>query len=213
MRLALLSLVAAVASLHPAAARSQQPSPTAIPLDRAIDEAAPKGSAPSVHRFGWVLEGGIEYGGDVLVTLLFDDGSEQEILAGQGGSVAFGVDYRPPRMPQLGLRATAGVKFTSNASSNADISFVRFPLEVVGSYHFAKDWRAGAGLAYHVGTSFNGDGFVPDVDFDPAAGATLELGWKAFALTYTAIEYTAGGGSLDASAIGLSATWVFGKRY
>jgi hypothetical protein len=160
-----------------------------------------------------VLEGGVEYGGEVLVTLLFDDGSEQEILAGQGGSVAFGVDYRSSRMPQLGLRATAGVKFTTNASSNADISFVRVPLEVVGSYHFAKDWRVGAGLAYHTGVRFDGDDFVPDVDFDPAAGATIELGWKAFALTYTAIEYTANGGSIDASSFGLSATWVFGKRY
>lgn len=212
MRLALLSLVAAVASFHPAAARSQQPSPKAIPLDRTIDEAPPKGSAPSVHRFGWVLEGGIEYGGEVLVTLLFDDGSEQDILAGQGGTVAFGFDYRPARMPQLGLRTTAGVKFTSNASSNADISFIRIPVEVVGSYYFARDWRVGAGLAFHTGVSFNGDSFVPDIAFDPATGATLELGWKAFALTYTAIEYTANGGSIDASSFGLSASWVFGKR-
>lgn len=127
--------------------------------------------------------------------------------------MAFGFDYRPARMPQLGLRTTAGVKFTSNASSNADISFIRIPVEVVGSYYFARDWRVGAGLAYHTGVAFNGDGFVPDVDFDPATGATLELGWKAFALTYTAIEYAANGGSIDASSFGLSVSWVFGKRY
>lgn len=213
MRFAALALSATVALLQPTVAQAQQPTPTTTPSGEVTTDGAPKVSASSVHRFGWVLEGGIEYGGDVLITLLFDDGSEQDILAGQGGTVAFGFDYRPARMPQLGLRTTAGVKFTSNASSNADISFLRIPVEVVGSYYFAKDWRAGAGLAYHTGVSFNGDGFVPDVDFDPAAGATIELGWKAFALTYTAIEYTAGGGSLDASSFGLSASWVFGKRY
>ncbi|HRN53469.1 MAG TPA: hypothetical protein PK788_08225 [Gemmatimonadaceae bacterium] len=209
MRSASLALLVATAfPLAPSAAQAQGATPRPAPT-----VAAPPAAPTPIHRFGWVLEGGVEYGGEVLVTLLFDDGSEQEILAGQGGSVAFGVDYRSSRVPQLGLRATAGVKFTTNASSNADISFVRVPLEVVGSYHFAKDWRAGAGLAYHTGVRFDGDDFVPDVDFDPAAGATIELGWKAFALTYTAIEYTANGGSIDASSFGLSATWVFGKRY
>lgn len=205
---ALLTLVV------PAILPAQDPTPSARPMiDRPIEAARQDARPPAgIHRFGWVLEGGVEYGGEVLVTLLFDDGSEQEILAGQGGTVAFGFDYRPARMPQLGLRTTAGVKFTSNASSNADISFIRIPVEVVGSYHFARDWRVGAGLAYHTGVAFNGDGFVPDVDFDPATGATLELGWKAFALTYTAIEYTANGGSIDASSFGLSASWVFGKR-
>ena len=206
---ALLTLVV------PAILPAQDPTPSARPMiDRPIEAARQDAPPPAgIHRFGWVLEGGVEYGGEVLVTLLFDDGSEQEILAGQGGTVAFGFDYRPARMPQLGLRTTAGVKFTSNASSNADISFIRIPVEVVGSYYFARDWRVGAGLASHTGVAFNGDGFVPDVDFDPATGATLELGWKAFALTYTAIEYAANGGSIDASSFGLSLSRAFGKRY
>lgn len=200
MRALYLAVVAVL--LLPSAGLSQSPRPTPSP--------APAPSGP--HRFGWVLEGGIEYGGDVLVTLLFDDGSEQDILAGQGGTVAFGVDYRLRSMPQVGIRTTAGIKFTSNASDNADISFIRFPIEVVGSYYLPNNWRVGGGLAYHTGVSFNGDGFVPDVDFDPAAGLTLEVGWKAFALTYTSMEYSVGGASLNASAIGLSVSGVFGKR-
>lgn len=182
----------------------------------ALSQAAPRPKAPAPstpHRFAWVLEGGVEYGGDVLVTLLFTDGSDQDILAGQGGTVAFGFDVRPRSLPQVGIRTTAGIKFSSNASENADISFMRIPVEVVGSYYLPREWRVGAGLAYHTGVSFNGDGFVPDVDFDPATGLTLEVGWKALALTYTTMEYSAGGASFDASAIGLSATWVFGKKY
>ena len=207
MRLA-VPLSALLLAAAPLAATAQTPAPPA-----SMPEVAAVPQAPTVHKFGWVGDLTLEYGGDVLVTLIFDDGSEQDILAGQGGALAFGFDYRPPTMPQLGLRTTAGIKFTSNASDNANISFIRFPIEVVGSYYLPKDWRVGAGLAYHTGVSFNGDGFVPDVDFDPAAGATLELGWRWLALTYTQIEYKANGGSLDASAVGISLNWVFGKRY
>ena len=194
------ALVAALAVFLPLAATAQTGS-------------LKKDPAPAVHRLAWVGDLTLEYGGDVLVTLLFEDGSEQELLAGQGGTLSLGLDYRLPRYPQIGVRTTAGVKFTSNASENADISFLRFPIEVVGSYYLPREWRVGAGLAYHTGVSLNGDGFVSDVDFDPAAGATLELGWKWVALTYTALDYSANGGSLDGSAIGVSFSYLFGKRY
>lgn len=207
------ALLLAVALVVPATLFAQDPNPAPRPVvQRPV--AAPQAQPPAgVHRFGWVIEGGVEYGGDVLVTLLFDDGSESDLLAGQGGGVAFGFDYRPRSLSQVGIRTTAGIKFTSNPSENADISFIRFPIEVVGSYYLPRDWRVGAGLAYHTGVSFNGDGFVPDVDFDPATGLTVELGWKAIALTYTTMEYSAGGPGLDASAIGVSLSWVFGKKY
>ena len=171
--------------------------------------------ATQPHRVGWVIDGALEMGGDRLVTLVFTDGSTQKIYAGQGGTVAVGMDYRPASIPTLGLRATAGFKFTTNASENSDIAFTRIPIELVGSYYLPNDLRVGAGLAYHTGVSFKGDPAlsVPDVSFDPAAGYTLELGWKWVALTYTGIEYSANGGSLDASAVGVSFTWIFGKRY
>ncbi len=159
-----------------------------------------------------MLEGAIEFGGDELVELTFTDGSTQTLYAGQGGTVSFGVDVRPAALPNVGIRALAGIKFTTNASENSDISFRRIPLELVASYYLPNDWRLGAGLAYHTGVNFNGDGFAPDVSFDPAAGATLELGWRWAALTYTSMEYSANGGSIDASAIGLSLNWLFGKR-
>jgi hypothetical protein len=178
-------------------AEAQQPAPLA---------------APTAKPFAWVVDFSLEYGGDVLVTLLFLDGSTQDLHAGQGGTASFGFDYRPARWPQLGLRTTAGVKFVTNASDNADVSFRRIPIEIVGSYYLPKDWRVGAGLAYHLGNSFNGDGYVPDIEFDPAAGATLELGWKWVALTYTTMQYSVGGPSLDASTLGVSLNWVFGRR-
>lgn len=181
----------------------------AVPL--AAQNAAPRPAA-APHTFGWVLEGSIEMGGDLLGELIFTDGSTQKLYFGQGGTVAFGFEVRPSALPNFGLRSTVGMKFTTNASENADISFTRVPVEVVGSYYLPQDWRIGAGLAYHASAEFNGDGFAPDESYDPAAGATLELGWRWAALTYTALEYKSNGNAYDASSIGLSLTWVFGKR-
>ncbi len=174
-----------------------------------VAKAAPK-AAP--HTFAWVLDGSLEMGGDMLLELTFTDGSKQKIYTGQGGTASFGVDIRPQAMPNLGIRALAGIKFTTTAAEDANISFTRIPVEVIGSYYLPNDWRVGAGLAYHTAINFNGDGFVPDISFDPAAGATLELGWRWAALTYTSMNYTANGSSIDASAIGVSFAWLFGKR-
>lgn len=169
--------------------------------------------AGTPHHFGWVLEGSIEMGGDELFTVVFTDGEEQTIRAGQGGTFAFGAELRPRQMPNLGLRGTIGYKFVTTAAENANITFTRIPVEVVASYYLQNDWRLGAGLAYHLSPKLNGDGLLPDVSFDPAAGATLELGWKALALTYTVMDYSIDGASVGANAIGLSASWVFGKRF
>lgn len=173
---------------------------------------AAQAPAAAPHKFGWVLEGSLEMGGDLLGTLTFDDGSTQKLYFGQGGTVAFGFELRPSALPNVGLRTTVGMKFLTNASENADISFTRMPVEVMSSYYLPKDWRIGAGLAYHMNAKFNGDGFAPDESYDPAAGATLELGWRWAALTYTSLEYKANGNTYDASAIGVSFSWVFGKR-
>lgn len=170
-------------------------------------------AAAKPHKFGWVFDGTLEMGGDMLLELTFTDGSKQKIYTGQGGTISFGAEARPSGMPNLGIRGLAGFKFTSTAADDANIMFTRIPIEVVASYYLPRDVRIGAGLAYHTAVKFNGDGFVSDVNFDPAAGATVELGWKWAALTYTAMEYQANGGSIDASAIGLSFSWVFGKRY
>jgi hypothetical protein len=62
---------------------------------------------------------------------------------------------------------------------------------------------------HHASNSFEGDGFVPDVKFDPATGFTAEVGYKAIALTYTALDYKlAGGNPIDGSSIGVQLLWT-----
>lgn len=168
-----------------------------------------RGSAP--HRFAWVLDATFEYGGDPVVEVTFTDGSSQKITAGQGGTFSFGADFRPT--PNFGVRALAGWKFATSAADNVTLMFTRFPVEAVASWYFTPDVRLGVGGTYHAAIKFDGDGLGPNLAFDPAVGATVELGWKAIALTYTNMNYTdEPGAQYNASNVGVSLNWLFGKR-
>jgi len=168
-----------------------------------------RGAAP--HRFAWVLDATFEYGGDPVVEVTFTDGSTQKITAGQGGTFSFGADFRPT--PNLGLRTLVGWKFATSAADNVTLLLTRVPVEAVASWYFTPDVRLGVGGTYHAAVNFDGGGLGPNLAFDPAMGATVELGWKAIALTYTNMNYTDElGAQYNASNVGVSLNWLFGKR-
>lgn len=196
------SLIAALVLASPVLAQGTRP---------ATAPQAPA-QAAAARPVNWVIDGTLEYGGDTYVTLPFTDGTSQDLKAGQGATFSVGADIRPPALPNFGVRAMLGVKWSGNAAENSNVSFTRIPVEVVASYYLPENWRVGAGLAYHAAANFNGDGFVNDISFDPAAGYTAEIGWKWVALTYTGIEYKIGSGpALNASGFGVSFNWVFNK--
>ena len=167
-------------------------------------------AAAAAQTLSPVVEGALEFGGGDVATLLFEDGDTQTLTAGQGGTLAGGVLVRPSAGSPLGLRATLGVKALFNASSNASTRLVRFPVEAVASLRFGPGVEVGAGPTVHLGTRLSGDGFVQDVDFGTAVGATVEAGYKWAALTFTAIRYTAESGEeVDASNVGASFRYAF----
>ncbi len=163
--------------------------------------------------FGLVLEGGVEMGGEKVIELTFTNGDTQNLSAGQGGTIAAGLQYRFPAQPKLSLSGTIGYKFVTNASENADIGISRLPLEVVARWTLNPSWWIGAGVVKHNAIEVEGDGFFPDATLDGSVGPTIELGWKALALTYTAMTYTAPNDeTFNAGAFGLSARWVWQSK-
>lgn len=157
----------------------------------------------------FVLEGGVEFGGDQIIELTFTDGSTQKLTTGQGGTIAAGLQYRFPAQPRLSVAGTVGYKFVTNASENADIGISRIPVEVVARWMLDERWWAGAGLTRHASVRVAGDGFFPDADLDASTGLTFEIGYKWIYATYTAMTYTdPSGQDFDASAIGFMARWV-----
>ncbi|MFN0097047.1 MAG: hypothetical protein ACKVS7_00110 [Gemmatimonadaceae bacterium] len=166
-------------------------------------------AARSGPTLGFALDLNFEFGGDDFLEVFFTSGDSQKIKAGQGGTIAVGGILRPNASSPLSLRGTLGFKFVTTAADNANIMFTRIPLEVVGGYDFPNGMRVGAGLVYHVNNEFNGDGFVPDASFDPAAGFTAEVGYKSVALTYTALDYAIDGGpSFNGGSIGFQFLWT-----
>jgi hypothetical protein len=158
---------------------------------------------------GFALDLSVEFGGDDFLKVFFTDGTSQQIKAGQGGTAAIGGILRPRENSPLSLRGTLGIKYVTTAADNANIRFTRIPIELVGGYDFPNGMRAGAGLVYHANNQFSGDGFVPDQSFDASAGFTAEIGYKAVALTYTALSYPiADGQSFNGGSIGVQLLWT-----
>jgi hypothetical protein len=160
-------------------------------------------SAAQDRGLGFVFEGDLEYGGDRVATVSYEDGSTQDVRAGQGVSLAVGAHYRGDS--PISVRGTIGYKYVTTAASNADISLSRVVMEVLANYAWDNGWWVGVGVTHHTNVHFKGDGFGPDIDFDDATGPTVEVGWRWIALSYTKLDYTSEfGGTVDASSLGLT---------
>jgi len=140
-------------------------------------------------RFGFVIDGALEFGGDEVATVVFEDGDTQDVKAGQGVGVDVGLYYRLADSP-LSIRGTVGYKYVSTQAENADIHMSRVPLQLIASYHLPDGARFGAGIVRHNSIRFDADDLGPDLDFEDATGFTAEVGWKWFLLSYTGMDYT-----------------------
>jgi len=161
-------------------------------------------------KFGFVGELDLEYGGDNVATVLFTNGSSQNVRAGQGGTLAIGMHYRPARW-DVDFSATVGYKFVTTAASNANIGISRTVFQILATYDPANSWWIAAGPVWHQGVKFDADGLGPNLDLGDSVGFTIQGGWKWIGLTYTNMEYTeqttGRRNKFDASAIGLSLRW------
>jgi len=152
-----------------------------------------------------LLEGGIEFGGDEVLEVLFTNGESQNMTAGQGGYVAVGGQFQFSNIEKLLFRTSLGFKYVTTAAENANIRLTRFPVNVMAYWKIVDELRAGVGATTHLGVRFKGDDFVPDANFTSSLGPRFELGYKWIALTYTTLNYTATTGEqLSANSIGIS---------
>lgn len=165
-------------------------------------------AAPSL-RAKFLIEAGVEYGGDEVARVFFTNGEDQVMRAGQGGFLAVGGQLEFAQLKSLMLRTSIGIKFNTTAADNANIRLTRLPFVVMPHWKMNEDFRLGVGITSHLGVKFNGDDFLPDVDFKSTLGPRFELGYRWIALTYTAIHYnTEAGASFSAGSIGASVSFT-----
>ena len=136
------------------------------------------------------------WGGDAIGSIPFVSGDTQEIDAGQGGSVGGGVIQRIN--DRFGIKYTASYKFQFGAASNADVMKTVIPIDII-PYYRTGDHKVGVGLSYHVSPKVDWDWLQPTMNFDDAAGITLEYAFRGFGFSYTDIDYELGPATYDAS--------------
>lgn len=153
---------------------------------------------------GWLITANAEFGGDPVVTVVFEDGDTQDVDAGQGISLSIGRYIRPNNGPMM-YSGGLGFKYVTTAADNADIRLTRFILDARVDRFLTNDIWIGAGPVVHMGTSLNMDDLGPDLGFDPSIGLNVRIGWQYLSLTYTLMSYKDEfGGSYDANAFGFS---------
>jgi hypothetical protein len=160
-------------------------------------------------HFGVVLESAAELGGDNLVDVFYRHGGTQHIKAGNGVTLGGGIHYRLVSLP-VDFAATVGYKFVRTSSYDTDLGVNRAVIKLTGTVPLGNHLWFTAGPVWHVGTNLNGDGYVPDVDFDDAVGGMVGFGWRWIGVSYTNIKYRGPfAGSVDASNGGITFAWKF----
>ena len=160
-------------------------------------------------HLGAVLELEGDFGGDNIARVFFTDGSTQSIKAGQGIAGAVGLHYQLATLP-FDFAVMAGYKYETTRASNADIYLDRVEIKAVGTYELPNHCWLDAGPVWDTGTRLHGAGYLPNVSFDDAIGATVGVGWRWIGIAYTNIHYSSAiTGNVDASNVGVTLAWKF----
>ncbi|MXV14301.1 hypothetical protein GS398_03245 [Pedobacter sp. HMF7056] len=158
----------------------------------------------------FLLEGGLELGGDRVAEIYFTNGETQSVKAGQGLAVAAGGEVTFGGLEKFPLRASVGFKYVTTAADNAHIRLTRVPLQVTANWLLTPKMRFGAGWVSHQAIRFNADGIGSNVSFKASGGPVFELAYKWVGLRYTSMSYRDQFGvDYSANAIGLIFSGVF----
>ncbi|NHZ81879.1 outer membrane beta-barrel protein [Massilia sp. CCM 8695] len=134
---------------------------------------AQNGPAPG-KQLRFVVGMGLTGGGDKLATAEYKHGGSVDVRA--GGLIAFlgGVDYRFSQ--QFSMQGTVGFHVDQASAKNGDVTFKRFPIELLGYFHPTSNMRIGGGVRYVSSPKLSGSGFGSgiDRDFDSTVGAIVE---------------------------------------
>jgi hypothetical protein len=174
-----------------------------LPARAATDSSRPQG------HLGAVLELDGDFGGDDIARVFYTNGTTQTIKAGQGITGAVGLHYQLATLP-LDVAVTAGYKYVTTRASNANIYLDRIEIKALGTYELANHCWVDAGPVWHAGTRLHGAGYLPNISFDDAIGATVGFGWRWIGIAYTNIHYSSPlTGNVDASNVGVTLAWKF----
>lgn len=176
-------------------------------------------SSFSVHavEFKGVIGFGADFGGDVLKSGIYTDGSTWEVRANQGlvlngGVVMVTGDFE--------TQTTVGYKFGGPSANNGSVTFSVVPVELIEFYR-AGSTRLGLGLSYHSSPKLAVD--IPGAsytnEYNDAIGTVAQIGWApagtsfSFDLRFTSVSFKqknlAGAKDISGNTAGLYGSFYF----
>lgn len=116
---------------------------------------------------------GVTFGGDDLATVEYTNGDSTTLHA--GGLILFGLGIDHQFGNQWEIQSSINYHFDRANAENGDVTFQRFPLDVLGFYRSGSH-RFGGGITYHMNPEFEIDvpGAHGTVSFDDAIGGVIE---------------------------------------
>ena len=123
----------------------------------------------------WLVGFGLFGGGDTLAHVTFTDGSSQNVTAGGGASFYAGAEFRTS--DAVSFQTTLGYHFrTTQEASNGDVTFSRWPLDLLGHFKVNDQFRIGGGAQIELSPKLKGSGVASPatMNFSTATGAVLE---------------------------------------
>jgi hypothetical protein len=184
-------------------------------LAAGVAEAAGYGDSGRLGpRGGFLAQMDLDWGGDDVATVYFEDDSSQDVRAGQGIGLSAGGYFRPVESSPFEIDASIGYKFVTTKADNANIHLSRTLLQLEGLYRWPNGFTLGAGVITHLSPTLHGGDFIGDIDFDDATGFNAEIGWRWITLHYARLTYKSQFfEDVDASHVGIRFTYRFGQRW
>lgn len=143
---------------------------------------------------GFAYKLGYDSGGDTFVTVTFFGGDTANIKANRGVFLGGGVSLVNDAK-DIQTEITLSYKVDDISATNGDITWSRWPLEVLVFYRAPKV-RVGGGVTYHLNPDLTGSGVASglNVNFKDSLGFIAQVDWRVadkvnLGLRYTALDY------------------------
>jgi hypothetical protein len=173
-------------------------------------QAADAGKSPSTGRWAGSVQIEASRGGDDLYT---DEVNVSGESIGDGVALSVGLIYRPMESSVFELQGWLGYKFDwIQPLFGEDFGFSRTVVQLLGNYRNNDKWYVAGGLVAHLHPEFEDQlfGINEGLEFEDAAGVTIQGGWNWVGLQCTYIEYKSPNyGKFDGSNCGVQFTFRF----
>ena len=194
----------------------------------AAPQPAAQAISPTKPGMHLVLNAGFTFGGDSIYTGVFTNGTSKSVRGGSLIQIGIGALWQSDQAP-LALMLSTNYHWDNVTASNGELSFHRFPIEMLAYYTGAERFRIGGGLRIvnSPEASATVNGVTDKIIFDNATGVVGEIGyqladhgWLNFRLVsekYQGKTHTIGGATtslagtqaVDGSHLGVNFTYDF----